>query len=144
LEGIGGEKADGQWHKAARGKRIVYLSEHPAVALIEVLANLHSNPRLLPETYQLIKAIAPQGLPAEVLAPDRLSEGWRENLRETQAIGDEWLAQRHSALLVVPSVPSPESSNWLLNPLHGDAKTMAVEWCRWIKYDRRLFRVAEG
>ena len=51
LEGIGGEKADGRWHTAARGKRILYLSEHPAIALIEVLANLHTNPNLIPETY---------------------------------------------------------------------------------------------
>ena len=46
LEGVGGEKADGRWHTAARVKRIVYLSEHPAVALLEVLANFHSNQNL--------------------------------------------------------------------------------------------------
>ncbi len=144
LEGIGGEKADGRWHTAARGKRIVYLSEHPAVALVEVLANLHTNPKLLPETHQLIKVIVPQGLLKEVLASDRLSEGWRENVRETRAMGDEWLAMNFSALLVVPSAPSPESSNCLLNPLHRDAKKVEIAWCRWIKYDRRLFRVADG
>ena len=144
LEGIGGEKADGRWHTAARGKRIVYLSEHPAVALIEVLVNLHTNPKLLPESYQLIKVTAPQGLIKEVLASERLSEGWRENSTETRAIGDEWLDQRHSALIVVPSAPSPASSNYLLNPLHRDAKKVEIEWCRWIKYDHRLFRVAEG
>jgi RES domain-containing protein len=144
LEGIGGEKADGRWHTAARGKRILYLSEHPAIALIEVLANLHTNPNLIPETYQLIKIIAPQGVLMEVLACERLSEGWRENSTETRAIGDEWLAKKFSALLVVPSGPSPESSNCLLNPLHRDAKKVEIEWCKWIKYDRRLFRVAEG
>jgi RES domain-containing protein len=122
----------------------VYLSEHPAIALIEVLANLHTNPNLIPETYQLIKIIAPQGVLMEVLACERLSEGWRENSTETRAIGDEWLAKKFSALLVVPSGPSPESSNCLLNPLHRDAKKVEIEWCKWIKYDRRLFRVAEG
>jgi RES domain-containing protein len=59
LEGVGGEKADGRWHTAARGKRIVYLSEHPAVALVEVLANLHTNPKLFPDSYQLIKVMTP-------------------------------------------------------------------------------------
>jgi RES domain-containing protein len=140
LEGIGGEKADGRWHTAAHGKRIVYLSEHPAVALVEVLANLHTNPKLLPETYQLIKIIA-GNLPREVLPIDRLSEGWRDRLRETQAVGDEWHAKRSSALFIVPSVPSPESFNCLLNPQHPGAKKIEIEWCKWIKYDRRLFRV---
>ena len=40
IQGMGGEKSDGRWHTAKRGKRIVYLSDHPAIALIEVLANL--------------------------------------------------------------------------------------------------------
>jgi RES domain-containing protein len=103
-----------------------YKSKHsfPAVALIEVLANFHTNPKLLPETYHLIKVIAPQGLLGEVLASNRLPEGWRENVRETRALGDEWLATKFGALLVVPSVPSPESSNYLLNPLHRDAKKL--------------------
>jgi len=144
LGGVGGEKADGRWHTAARGKRIVYLSEHPAVALVEVLANLHINPKLFPETYQLIKVIAPDGLPREILAPDRLSDGWRENLTETRSVGDEWLAKHFGALLMVPSVPSPESFNCLLNPLHPEAKRMEIGWCKWIKYDCRLFRVTES
>ncbi|MEA2543931.1 MAG: hypothetical protein QOH35_5297, partial [Acidobacteriaceae bacterium] len=36
LQGMGGEKTDGRWHTAKRGKRIVYLSDYPALALIEV------------------------------------------------------------------------------------------------------------
>ena len=55
LDGLGGERADGRWHTAAKGKRIVYLSEHPALALIEVLANLKGNPRLFPDAYRLMK-----------------------------------------------------------------------------------------
>jgi RES domain-containing protein len=140
LQGVGGEKADGRWHTAARGKRIVYLSEHPAVALVEVLANLHLNPKLLPDSYQLMKVTVGDGLMPATLPEDRLSNAWREQITETQAIGDEWLAKQDSAFLVVPSVPSPESLNCLLNPLHGDARKVSIEWCKWLKWDRRLFR----
>jgi RES domain-containing protein len=143
LEGLGGEKADGRWHTAARGKRIVYLSEHPAVALVEVLANLHANPTLLPETYQLIKVVAPVEVATETIPLARLSANWRDHPAETQSIGDQWLAQASGALLVVPSVPSPESSNYLLNPLHPNAKRLKIEWCRWLKYDRRLFHLSD-
>ena len=143
LEGLGGEKSDGRWHTSARGKRIVYLSEHPAVALLEVLANLHSSPSLLPESYQLIKVSVDNVVPTETLSPDKLSEVWRDHLTETQSIGDAWLASRSSALLAVPSVPSPESLNYLLNPLHPDSKTLLIDWCKWIKYDRRLFRLSD-
>jgi RES domain-containing protein len=143
LDGVGGEKADGRWHSSARGKRIVYLSEHPAVALVEVLANFHSNPKLFPESYQLIKVLIPDDLAKEVIPTDRLSDVWRDYITETQMLGDEWLSRRSGALLVVPSVPSPESHNCLLNPLHPDARRIDIEWCKWIKYDRRLFRVSQ-
>jgi RES domain-containing protein len=141
LVGLGGEKTDGRWHALARGKRIVYLSEHPALALIEVLANLKGNPRLFPDTYQLMKVNSPQGVTVNTLVPNILESDWRENEKETRAAGDSWLAAGNSALLAVPSAPSPESTNYLLNPLHPDAKTLKIEWCKTIQYDKRLFHL---
>ena len=141
LEGLGGEKTDGRWHNAARGKRVVYLSEHPALALIEVLANLKGNPKLFPDTYQLMKVSAAETVSEVVLASNSLAANWRENTSETRSAGDAWLAGRISAMLAVPSVPSPESINYLLNPLHPDAKGLTIEWCKWIEYDKRLFHL---
>jgi len=141
LEGIGGEKADGRWHTAAHGKRIVYLSEHPAVALVEVLANFQSNPKLFPARYQLIKVIAPDETSRKVIQSEQLSDAWRDQIAETQTIGNKWLAEGVEASLIVPSVPSPESFNCLLNPLHPQAKETEIEWCKWVKYDRRLFKI---
>jgi RES domain-containing protein len=137
LSGLGGERSDGRWHTAARGKRIVYLAEHPAVALVETLANLRGNPALFPERYQLLKVAAPDGLRvAEVDAGFAVAE-----LPETQAVGDKWLIDGDSAVLRVPSVPSPESWNYLLNPIHREAAGVTVEWARSIAYDKRLFRI---
>ena len=137
LSGLGGERADGRWHTAARGKRIVYLSQHPAVALVETLVNLRGNAALFPERFQLLKVSVPADVDvAEAPAITRL-----EALAETQIVGNEWLASGDSAILRVPSVPSPESSNYLLNPLHPRAMGVAIEWDRSIAYDRRLFRL---
>ncbi len=144
LEGIGGEKSDGRWHTAARGKRIVYLSEYPALALIEVLANLKGNPKLFPDSYQLMKIAVGDRASTDTLTTDAALVGdWRNDINQTRSIGDSWLAQRTSALLRAPSVPSPESLNYLLNPLHPNAKGVANEWCKWIKYDKRLFHIPE-
>ncbi len=68
LVGLGGERADGRWHSAGRGKRIVYLSEHPALALVEVLANLKGNPRLFPESYQMLRVEVPEGISSGTVA----------------------------------------------------------------------------
>ena len=141
LDGLGGERADGRWHTAAKGKRIVYLSESPAVALLEVLANLKGNPRLFPDAYRLMKIATADTLRAEPV--HALPDDWREHPDTTRAIGDAWLAERRSALLQVPSAPSPESWNYLLNPLHPDARLLEIEWTRWVTYDRRLFHVAD-
>jgi RES domain-containing protein len=144
IEGLGGEKTDGRWHTAARGKRIVYLSEHPALALIEVLANLKGNPKLFPDTYRLMKISKADDVSTGVLGPNSLSSEWRENTNETRLAGDSWLAGGSSALLGVPSVPSPESLNYLFNPRHPEAKGLTVEWCQWIEYDKRLFHAHEA
>ena len=137
LTGLGGERSDGRWHTAARGKRIVYLSEHPAVALVETLVNLRGNPALFPENYQILKISVPAGTSVQEVG----SVDAAASIRDTQAIGDAWLAGQASAILRVPSNPSPESWNYLLNPLHMDAGQAAIAWARWIAYDRRLFRM---
>jgi len=139
LSGLGGERSDGRWHTAARGKRIVYLSEHPALALVETLVNLRGNPALFPDSFQLLNAFVPD----TIKALDAKAIAETERLTETQGIGDEWLTGRQSALLRVPSSPSPESWNYLLNPLHTDARWVRIEWARSIAYDRRLFRIRE-
>jgi RES domain-containing protein len=140
LEGVGGERAGGRWHTAARGKRIVYLSEHPALALIEVLANLKGNPKFFPDAYQLMKAAVPDSVSRTAVD---LPPGWRTNQAQTQSAGDAWLSAKTSGLLSVPSLPAPESTNYLLNPLHPDALAIEVEWCKWITYDKRLFHLRE-
>jgi RES domain-containing protein len=142
LAGLGGEKSDGRWHTSAPGKRIVYLSEHPAVALLETLANLKGNPALFPEKYRLMEVhfaddlyaamtalTDPKGNPFDLNAP----------IEVTRRSGDAWLQNKASALVSIPSFPSPHSTNVLLNPLHPDAAKVVVANCSWIKYDKRLF-----
>jgi RES domain-containing protein len=126
---LGGEKTDGRWHTAVRGKRIVYLSQHPALALIEALANLNANPNLFPDAYQLIKIHVADGVSTGALtSQDCLGNGVKTATR-----------------LRRPGTPAwPESLNYLFNSLHGDAGGITVEWCKWIEYDERLFHKHES
>lgn len=144
LTGLGGEKSDGRWHTAAAGKRIVYLSEHPAVALLEALANLKGNPALFPDKYQLMEAQVEDDVFSAMIA---LFDGkgnayaHRAPINACRRAGDDWLQSKSSALASVPSFPSPRSMNILLNPHHPDARKVIVAECSWIKYDKRLFHV---
>jgi RES domain-containing protein len=143
LIGIGGELGKGRWHTPAEGKRIVYLAEHPALALLETLVNLKERPEDGAEQFQLLRIDIAEGIDIERVAEYSLPASWRENPKITQDLGNGWLERNGSALLAVPSAPSPESTNYLFNPLHPDAPKVSVSWSRWIRYDRRLFRISE-
>src|ERR1017187_797869 len=134
LKGLVGELFNARWHTAAEGKRIVYLSEHPAVALIENLANLRGNPRFFKRHFQLLKITTLRKAAAKELTPKQLASIDPQDLTFTQDIGDAWLAAKSSALLRVPSIPSPESWNYLLNPLHPDASLLNLDWAKHIAY----------
>src|ERR1700733_4780507 len=103
LSGLGGERSDARWHTAARGKRIAYLAEHPAVALIEVLVNLEGDPELFPDSFQLIKVEASENASISALDAGALPANWRDSFAATRAMGDDWLESGRSALLAVPS-----------------------------------------
>jgi RES domain-containing protein len=143
LAGIGAEFSGARWHTLAEKKRLVYLAEHPAVALIETLVNLRGDPRLYPDTFQLLKITASKAVACIDLTPRELASIDPQDIATTQKIGDAWLARRSSALLRVPSIPSPESWNYLLNPLHPEASSLTIEWARKITYDHRLFHLAK-
>jgi RES domain-containing protein len=143
---LGGEKSDGRWHTAARGKRIVYLSEFPAGALLESLVNLKGNPALFPEKYQLLEVGVPDDVYTSMVFPSGGSPASRAFYKAlpqslSRKKGNNWLRDNLSALAGVPSFPSPYSLNILLNPKHPDARRISVEACRRIKYDRRLFHI---
>jgi len=141
LQGIGAEFESGRWHTAAPGKRIVYLAEHPAVALLENLANLDGDPRFFQQHFQLLKISLPSSVTAQELTSRQVATVEERDIASTRGIGDAWLAAKTSAVLRVPSIPSPESWNYLLNPLHPDAAMLRLEWAKHIAYDRRLFHL---
>jgi len=141
LSGEGASIAEGRWHTQAPEKRIAYLTEHPAVALLENLVSLDGDPSFFPSHFQLLRITAPDTIPTIRLTPKQLATIDPQNPKTTQTIGDAWLTARSSALLRVPSIPSPESWNYLLNPLHPDAAKIKLDWAKHIAYDKRLFHL---
>lgn len=105
----------GRWNSP--GIRMVYCSEHPALAALEKLVHIQ-DADLLRQCYALISIACPQEL-AETLS-QRLPRNWNgETARsKLRRIGDHWITSRRSLALIVPSVVLPRSSNILVNPLH--------------------------
>jgi RES domain-containing protein len=135
LSGGGGLQAAGRWH--TRGKRIVYLADHPASALLEML--VHIDRDLIPATYLLLRIVVSESVPIDTIGIDALASDWRTQPALTRQIGDQWLDQSSTALLQVPSVIVPIGKNFLLNPAHPDAAKVTIVDAINAPFDPRLF-----
>ncbi|MEL7466723.1 MAG: RES family NAD+ phosphorylase [Pseudomonadota bacterium] len=126
LSGEGARRHGGRWNSP--GCAVVYLAEHPALAVLEVLVHLDLPYDLIPDSYVMMRVDAPDDhYPTADAAPD------------ARAYGDEWLAAGASPLLRVASVIAPHSFNWLLNPEHTGAARVAVTEAPPFQFDERLF-----
>ena len=127
LQGKGGLRASGRWHN--RGIPIVYLSESPSLAMLEVLVHFELDLGEIPQNYQLLEVDYTQRTGVSFLHKNALPDHWQQDLELTRAIGDEWLVSGSSLLLRVPSAVVPQSFNYLFNPRHPaaiEAKILSV------------------
>ncbi len=138
LLGIGAMEASARWHTA--GRPVVYLAENPSSALLEVFVHLETDEGDRPDTYQLLKVEADDGIASESVDPSSLSPSWRSNETETRRIGDDWLERGETAVLKVPSAIVVEEWNYLLNPLHADFRKLRFGAPKVFNFDRRVAR----
>jgi RES domain-containing protein len=140
LSGEGGLRYAARWHSV--GRRIVYLAESPAGAMIEVLVHLELEEEL-PRKYTLLRVGVPDELPLEEISVPK-SDAWKSNHTLSRSLGDEWLARRTTALARVPSAILPNTSNYLLNPLHRDAERIQIVASMRAEFDPRLLKHLRG
>jgi RES domain-containing protein len=139
LSGEGGLHYAARWHTA--GRRIVYLAESPAGAMIEVLVHLELDETDWPRAYRLLQVEYPADLRVETLKPTP-AKSWKTSLAATRKLGDEWLRSGRSALARVPSAILPETWNVLFNPVHPNAKQVRILRTIRAEYDPRLLALS--
>jgi RES domain-containing protein len=136
LSGDGGLYASGRWH--SRGRRVVYLADHPASALVEIMVHLEIDAEDIPTHYQLLGVEVPDDVTAISFAEEKLPDDWRQQIALTRALGDDWLRAGATALLRVPSAIVPEAANYLLSPAHTDAARIGIASALRAPFDPRL------
>jgi RES domain-containing protein len=107
---------------------VVYLSDHPALAILEVRVHLDLPLELLPDDYVLVQVRLPDEVPSVV----------REAQPDPRSAGDAWLRAGDTATLRVPSVLVPFAHNLLLNPRHKRAADAAIVSTTVFRFDPRL------
>lgn len=135
FSGQGACNYGGRWNSP--GVRMVYCSEHPALAALEKLVHIQDMEQLR-QSYVLISVTCPRKLTetlSQRLPRNWAGEGARSKLRR---IGDQWIASRRSLALIVPSVVRPRASNILVNPLHPTFGELQIGRSETFDFDPRL------
>jgi RES domain-containing protein len=117
----------GRWNSP--GGNMVYLSEHPGLAVLEARAHLDMPYDEIEHDHRLLRLALPESSLEEVAdMPD-----------DACAFGDAWLRQGRSAVLRVPSVIVPPGRNLLLNASHPAAREVRLLQALEFRFDRRLW-----
>ena len=123
LGGEGARFSPGRWHTEGEGKRLVYASEHPALAFCELFAH---NPLLA--RVALVKFwVRTPGL--DTFGREALEGG----LARTQALGDRWYREGAYPVLKVPSALLPLAWNYVVKPKEVELRLL----------ERHVFKVDE-
>jgi len=140
MTGAGAKSSGGRWN--SEGKALVYSSTSRALACIETL--VHLNAASLPLNRYLIQIDIPDDVWAARIVKDMstVPTGWDALPagRTSIQLGDAWIRDKTSAILLVPSIAVPEEQNILINPAHPQsARIKAVKIRKWV-YDSRILK----
>ena len=130
LSGEGERRIGGRWNSV--GLPVVYLADHPALALVEIRAHLAVPYDSLPDDYVILRVALPDEPPEKVPAMPS----------DARATGDERLCSERTAVLRVPSAIVPQATNLLLNPKHSLAASAKIISAEPFKFDPRLWHGA--
>jgi len=130
----GARRHEGRWH--AKGQDVIYTSEHYGTAMLEKLVHYNG---ILPPNQHFIEILIPPGVSYQVVTKDS-PDGWdMRDGSESREFGRQWLEEKRSAILIVPSVVSREEHNVLINPNHRDAARIKAGLEKPVRWDARLF-----
>jgi RES domain-containing protein len=135
-DGTGAALMGGRWNSP--GRPVIYGALSFAGAMLEVL--VHSNIGRVPATQCCVEVEVPDAVPVEKLDIAALPPGWdAPSSIEAQRLGDQWLQEGRSAVLLVPSVVARLEWNALVNPHHPAAVRLRPSQPQPVIWDRRLF-----
>jgi RES domain-containing protein len=97
----------------------------------------HTSANDIPPSFTLLKVAGPD-LSFDEIEIAALARGWVDRAEVTRDLGSAWLKRGSSVLLRVPSALVPETFNYLLNPLHPDARLFEIQDSFVYPFDARL------
>lgn len=135
-DGTGAAMVGGRWNSP--GKPAIYGSLSYACCMLEIL--VHANIGRVPSTHCFVVANVPDDVAVERKVTNTLPEGWdTDDTSIARSVGDQWLMDARSAVLLVPSVVAKLEWNVVVNPAHPEAARILVAESQKVIWDQRLF-----
>ncbi len=138
--GEGASQYGGRWN--SKGRLCVYLGETVSLCQLETLVHLNDADEL--KSFTLFTLDIPDEY-IEVLGTGSLPDNWNDDVSPAslKEIGDNWLQQGETLVLLIPSVLSPIERNALFNPAHPLAATVLANGLNGqpFQMDARLFKM---
>jgi RES domain-containing protein len=120
------------------GRPVIYGALSFAGAMLEVL--VHARIGKVPRHQVWVKAEVPNSVAIERIDVDELLRGWDgPDPKIARAVGDRWIEEGRTPVLIVPSVVARTEFNALVNPAHPDAKHLSITEPQPVVWDERLF-----
>ncbi len=135
FSGEGAARRGGRWNLP--GVRVVYCAESRSLAALEVLVHADETGRLGALEWACLPAVVPEAL---VEKPGQVPLSWRAypHSIETQEFGTQWIHEKRSVALRVPSAVVGGEFNFLLNPLHPDFAQVSIGKPEPFTFDPRI------
>jgi RES domain-containing protein len=135
FSGEGAARSPGRWNH--RHRRVVYTSDTPALAALEILANAETASALRDRV--AIRAIVPDEEIYRMPSED-LPANWDSNPigPRTRDLGEAWRADAAFLALAVPSAVMPLQQNIIINPEHPSFRRVEIGDPIPIRFDPRL------
>lgn len=137
ISGSGAKQNGSRWN--SKGVPMLYTAEHISLALLEMLVNTQFKDYHIALDLMYIQLPDLQSIPD--IKPAKLKTNWRDDFSLTKYMGDEFVKQKHSLLLKVPSAVVEEEYNYLANPLHPDFKKIKIIKTKSFWPDKRIFSI---
>jgi RES domain-containing protein len=136
FDGEGAYRYGGRW--SSPGTRVAYASEHQSLAMLEYF--VHLDPEDAPDDLVLATADVPDSVSRKRLAANDLPADWRKIPAPPglAQIGDDFVKNAETCLLLVPSALAVHENNWLINPQHAEFRQIVLQAPEPLRYDPRM------
>ncbi len=139
LSGKGAAIKGARWNSP--GVEMIYTAANRSLAMAEVA--VHFSLATLPDDYVMLTIEIPDDIRIAEIDENILPENWRDfpHPEETRKFGDQFIFERKSAVLKMPSVVTKGDFNYLVNPYHLDFERINIVAEEPFPFDERIFKI---